>query len=330
MSDTPRLSQRSRLGRVVLKGTFWAVVVFILVQAGREMPGYHEWGQAISRESLPNLLALVLGMIVVISLRGLRWGVMARGEIPVTLPRFVLLYGWYFLLSMMTPFRAGEVARVAYFHRMGGALSRAGCILILERTQDLLILLAMLVAVAGFHHSVPANIQAASLFWMAAVIQGYALALIVGRLQQKSPHNQGVEDQGEHPGAKRAWRQRVRNTVHDVLCYLGDTRTNLKALFLGAASWGTLILAYHMALHAFFPDLSLLPAMFMLAMVNLSGLLNLSPGSIGVYQAATVLALGSFGIPGGEALVAGVVMQATLLLTLVVVGLSSRLLFRES
>ncbi len=95
----------------------------------------------------------------------------------------------------------------------------------------------------------------------------------------------------------------------------------LFTLFNWAAQWAT----YHLVISAFGIPVSFSASFTALIVVNLSGLFPLSPGNVGVTQAAMILSLLPFGVAPHEALAAGLALQAiqippVLVLTLLALG----------
>lgn len=105
----------------------------------------------------------------------------------------------------------------------------------------------------------------------------------------------------------------------------------LFTLFNWVAQWAT----YHLVLSAFGIPVTLSASFTALIVINLSGLFQLSPGNIGVTQAAMILSLLPFGVAPHEALAAGIALQAiqippVLVVTLLALGRRELAVFSRS
>jgi len=89
------------------------------------------------------------------------------------------------------------------------------------------------------------------------------------------------------------------------------------ALLNWVAQWAT----YHLVLSAFGIPVSFSASFTALIVINLSGLVQLSPGNIGVAQAAMILALLPFGVAPHEAFAAGLALQAIQIPPVLVIAL---------
>jgi uncharacterized membrane protein YbhN (UPF0104 family) len=90
----------------------------------------------------------------------------------------------------------------------------------------------------------------------------------------------------------------------------GSARTFIPALLFALLNWIALWATYHLVLSAFEVRAPLAASFTALILTNLGGLFRLSPGNVGVTQAATIVALLPFGIHAPEGLVVGLALQA--------------------
>jgi uncharacterized membrane protein YbhN (UPF0104 family) len=112
--------------------------------------------------------------------------------------------------------------------------------------------------------------------------------------------------------------------VRSVLAQITETgsiRTFIPALLLAILNWVALWASYQLTLSAFGIQTPLAASFTALIMTNLGGLFRLSPGNVGVTQAAMIVSLLPFGVPAQESLAAGVALQAIQILPVLALAL---------
>jgi len=101
----------------------------------------------------------------------------------------------------------------------------------------------------------------------------------------------------------------------------GSFATFLPALLFAILNWVALWASYQLTISAFGIQAPLAASFTALIMTNLGGLFRLSPGNVGVTQAAMIAALLPFGVPAQESLAAGVALQAIQILPVLALAL---------
>jgi uncharacterized membrane protein YbhN (UPF0104 family) len=96
----------------------------------------------------------------------------------------------------------------------------------------------------------------------------------------------------------------------------------LAPLAFGAAAWGLQWATYYCSAAA--THVAVTPSSSLLALLlsNLGGLFRLTPGNVGVVQAAMVLGLSPAGVPAAQAVAAGLVLQAVQVLPVLAIGIA--------
>jgi len=97
--------------------------------------------------------------------------------------------------------------------------------------------------------------------------------------------------------------------------------TFVSALLLAVLNWAALWATYQLTFSAIGIGVPLAASFTALLVTNLSGLFRLTPGNVGVTQAAMIAALLPFGVPPHEALAAGLALQAVQIPPVLVLGL---------
>lgn len=265
---------------------------------------------------LPTLPVFTLAIV----LRAVRWWSLFAPprRPPVRAIAYALLVGYFF--NNILPARAGEAARVIALHRRS-TTSKAETVatVVVERLFDVLALLIVLFVVYPWLPQI-SWLRAAALFGAVVVAGLLTLVFVVVRYEERALHwllsplrrlrRAGVAERLE-AAAVNATRGLVG---------LRDPRVALRAMALTIASWVTLGVSYWILSHAFALDLPIVAGMLVTVAINLSLVLPSSPAALGVFEAATVLALRAFDVPHAEALSYALVLHLLNLVPFLVIG----------
>ncbi|HXL15383.1 MAG TPA: lysylphosphatidylglycerol synthase transmembrane domain-containing protein [Methylomirabilota bacterium] len=101
----------------------------------------------------------------------------------------------------------------------------------------------------------------------------------------------------------------------------GSARTFLLALLFGLLNWIALWASYQLVLSAFDIRVPLAASFTALILTNLGGLFRLSPGNVGITQAAMIVSLLPFGVRPPEGLAVGLALQAVQVLPVLALAL---------
>jgi uncharacterized membrane protein YbhN (UPF0104 family) len=113
---------------------------------------------------------------------------------------------------------------------------------------------------------------------------------------------------------------RWRPPVHDGK---GLTASGLvAALALSVVNWAAQWLTFHWAMVATHVSTSAAVSLSALVVANLGGVFRITPGNVGVLQASLALGMLFFGIPGDQALAAGLALQAIQVIPVVALGVA--------
>ncbi|HYR51534.1 MAG TPA: lysylphosphatidylglycerol synthase transmembrane domain-containing protein [Candidatus Dormibacteraeota bacterium] len=251
---------------------------------------------------------------------GILWAALAVNLVSLIAKGFA----WYFLLRSSAPCRWRAVQEANF---LGSAMNSLSVALLGEtaRVQDL-----------SAREGAPVGAVAASVVRTRG-IEALALAcfmLLAPAILSLPPILNGLQISGgvlvlllvaAAWSGKRvrlldALPARVRTTLASIT-ETGSPRLFALALFFALLNWVAQWATYHLILSAFGIPVSFSASFTALMVVNLSGLIQLSPGNIGVTQAAMILALLPFGVAPHEALAAGLALQAIQIPPVIVVVL---------
>jgi glycosyltransferase 2 family protein len=247
---------------------------------------------------VPSFAVFVAGVF----LRGLRWWALFHADKrpPLHEVTRALLVGYFF--NNILPMRAGEAARVISLHGRTKT-SRAETLgtVVAERVFDLLALLAILFAAYPWLPEL-SWIRAAAIFAAVVIVGVAALVFVLVRWEDRAIHlllsplrrirRDGFAERVEHAAIN------VTRGLHAIR----DPRVALEAMVLTVASWVVLSFSYWILMHAFSLDLPFVAGLLVTVTINMGLVLPSSPAAIGVFEAATVIALKAFGVPQADAL----------------------------
>ncbi len=263
----------------------------------------------------PALAALAVGAF----LRVLRWRYVFRRESrPGTGDlAHALLIGYLF--NNVLPARAGEAARVVALHQRAGAsrLETVGTIT-LERVFDILSLLTLLFVAIPFLPEVTWLRRAALL---AAIVVAFLLALtiVLARFGDR-PVRLLLRPLARLPrvSGERAEQAGVNLTVG--FAALRDLKLAVVAFALTTLSWLAIAVSAWTLFFAFDLDLGFGAGLLVVVATNLAQVLPSSPGAVGVFEAATQVALRTFDVGDSVGLSYAVVLHAVNFFPFLIVG----------
>jgi uncharacterized protein (TIRG00374 family) len=265
---------------------------------------------------LPALPVFALAIV----LRAVRWWSLfeAGARPPLRAVVYALMVGYFF--NNILPARAGEAARVIALHRRA-ATPKAETVgtVVVERLFDVLALLIVLFASYPWLPEI-SWLRAAAIFGAVVVAVLLALVYVVVRYDERAVHwllspLRRIRREGVAERLEAAAVNATRGLVA-----LRSPRIALRGMLLTIASWTTLGLSYAILTNAFALDLPVVAGMLVTVAINLSLVLPSSPAALGVFEAATVIALRAFDVPQAEALSYALVLHLLNLVPFLVIG----------
>jgi uncharacterized protein (TIRG00374 family) len=276
--------------------------------------------RALAASDLRWLVPASVALAVALWLRVLRWWVLfdPSSRPPLRAVGHAAFVGYFF--NNILPARAGEAARVIALH--GKARTpRAETIgtVVIERVFDLLALLVLLFASYPLLPEI-SWLKAAALLGIVVVAALVVLVTALVRYDERAVRWL-LSPLRRLPGAGTA--ERVEHAVGNAtrgLLALRDPRVALRGMALTLASWIVLGLSFWLLTPAFDLGVPVVAGMLVVVAVNLSLVLPSSPAALGVFEAATVVALRGFDVSQAEALSYALVLHLLNLVPFLVVG----------
>ncbi len=284
-------------------------------------------GQALGHAQAGPIVVLVLFVLGSLVTRAARWQVLFLPKRDVPFNPLLGTLSISYMASTFLPLRAGELVR-AVFLGQRERIPTPGIVgtILVEKLFDFLaiaIMLIILLVDAPLEGKLlPPAAQAAGTFISIVILVGFAFIVmlavwreptlgLVGLVERYLPFGVGarvhLRDAAQHFAegtdalrSPRLWLMLLGWTVVTWLCSLGSTVA------------GTLALGVQPGLPAI---------LFLLVLTSTGQAVPSSPGYVGVYHAAAVLALTAFGVDAATALGIALITHAFSYASLVIVGL---------
>ena len=226
--------------------------------------------------------------------------------------------GYFF--NNILPARAGEAARViALYSTERTPRAEALGTVVIERVFDLLGLLVLLFACYPLLPEI-SWLKAAALLGIVIVTGLVVLVAVLVRYDERAVRWL-LSPLRRLPGA--GVPERVESAVTNAtrgLVALREPRVALRGFALTLASWVVLGFSFWILTNAFDLHLPVVAGMLVVVAINLSLVLPSSPAALGVFEAATVVALRAFGVPQAAALSYALVLHLLNLVPFLVIG----------
>src|SRR4051794_11769643 len=264
---------------------------------------------------VPAAATLALGVF----LRGVRWRLLfppgSRPPLGATLR--ALLVGTFF--NNVLPGRPGEGIRVLTLHQETGT-SRAAALgtAVAERVLDVVVLLALLFVALPWLP--PLSWVGRAAVVAAAVGAVVVVVAIVLALWGRRTLARALRPLVRLPGVGSAALDRAAGDLVDGLAALHRLRVALPALALTTLATLVLACSYWLVTFAFSLDVGFGAGILVMVATNLAMVVPSSPAAIGVFEAATLVALHPYGVDRSEALSYAVVLHALNTLPFIAIG----------
>jgi uncharacterized protein (TIRG00374 family) len=276
--------------------------------------------EALAASDLRWLVPTSVVLAFAIWLRIVRWWVLfdVSSRPPLRAVSHAAFVGYFF--NNILPARAGEAARViALYGKARTPRAETIGTVVIERVFDLLALLVLLFACYPLLPEI-SWLKAAALLGIVVVAGLVVLVAVLVRYDERAVRWL-LSPLRRLPGAGAA--ERVETAAVNAtrgLVALREPRIALRGMALTLASWAVLGLAFWILMAAFDLDLPVVSGMLVVVAINLSLVLPSSPAALGVFEAATVVALRAFDVPRAEALSYALVLHLLNLVPFLVIG----------
>jgi uncharacterized protein (TIRG00374 family) len=259
-------------------------------------------------------------LLAAYAVRVARWWVLFDvGERPRVRALVRALLVGDFLTSLLPVLRLGELARVVVLHREAQTPRSVGLgTVVTERVQDSIALLLLLFVAVPFAPAVT-WLRGATVFF-AVLLAGLVVALVVFWRFGSRPLGFLLRPLTKLPGFSRARTELAAEGILRGLSGLRNVRVALAAFALTVVSWLAVAFAYVLALRGVGLELGLDAGILVAVATTFSLLLPSLPASIGIFEAAAVVALEPYGVDDAQALSGAVVIHVLTFVPFLIAG----------
>jgi glycosyltransferase 2 family protein len=306
----------------VRRALIWAVALASTIGFGylaiRDAHPDEVW-DALQKANIWWVVPSFAVLVVAVAVRALRWQLLFQRETrpPYGATAAATIVG--LAVNSLLPFRAGEAARVIALNRRARTSPvESAATVALERILDVFCLLLLLLAALPWLPEVDwVGAAAAVALALALMLGGAALLFAIygdrpfhalDRLLRRLPF-------GHHE-----WVEHVGASLRRGLVALRDPKLALTAFVLTTVGWILTSVSFWLLTLAFDLELPLVSGVLILAAVGFSVILPAAPGALGVFEAATVVALAAYDISASEALSYAFTLHAVNLIPYIVAG----------
>lgn len=254
------------------------------------------------------------------AVRAVRWWVLFEPQRrPPAGPLVRALLAGEFFTSLLPVLRLGEVARVVVLHRAARTpRSEALGTIVAERVHDTVALLVLLFVAVPF---APATnwLRGAALL-LALVAVGVLVALVVLDRFGTRPIGFLLRPLARLPGFSRARTDLAAAGILRGLAGIRSARLAVLVFGLSLLSWLGIALSYVLGLRVVGLELGLDAGILVAVATTFSLLLPSLPASVGIFEAATLVALEPYDVPSAAALSGAVVIHVLSFVPFLIAG----------
>jgi uncharacterized protein (TIRG00374 family) len=279
-----------------------------------------EVGLIVRRLRYAWLVWAMLVVVAVLWVRSARWRVLINPMKNISGRRMFSIYAVGQLANFVFPALTGQAVRVLILHKAEGVTKTgAASTIMLEALLDGLSLVLFMVGASAVL-VLPEWLQRGER-WGALIILGMlVMLLLVVQFRNAVGHwVKGLEHR--LPEAVYVRLDRLWHNFTEGLTALRSLKHLTLAFFCSVASWLGNLTVIAFLLYAFDFTLPTGAALVLMIVNTLLLVIPVTPGNLGTYQVACVLGLSLFGVSKTDAVSFGLVLQATILLPIMAIGI---------
>lgn len=271
-----------------------------------------------------STIVFAFSFLFAIWLRTIRWNVAFLEYMGTERKITTIAYVFFFSIGAFTPFRSGEMLKVAWAQKkamkgflVAGAFGS-------EKLADALVLILFFALGLWLDESKPV------VFEFDRVVIGsltvFAISIILISLQY-------LRTKKDLCNRHKLFQMGLGKNICELLDGLkiyGKISVFFKFIIISMSIWSVIAYGFFVALHNMFSVVHFSTALLIVSLVNLSAFIGGAPGNIGVYEAIMVSVLIEYNIQGNAALSAAVYLHGTALIICFFCGIIGYVLMRRS
>jgi uncharacterized protein (TIRG00374 family) len=295
------------------------LVSFVFIYLTFRGTNFAALGSAFGRSNYWALIPAIAILAVAIFVRAIRWRLLfpPAARPPTRAVASAMLVGYLF--NSILPARSGEAIRVLVLRQRAGTpkFEALGTV-VAERATDVLALLALLFAIAP---AVPTTPWMTKVLWVGGLLfLGTATAFVALAVYGERPARLLLRPLTVLP---RLSVERMNVAAKNLIRGLTVFRRPVAAVpvfALTLGSWLLIALASWICMSATGLRLGFAAAILVVVATNLAMILPSGPAGVGVFEAATLVALHPFGARGASALSYALILHAVNVVPLIIAG----------
>jgi glycosyltransferase 2 family protein len=311
------MMRRFALGGVLTWGGLVVSLVFIyLAFRGIDFDALRA---ALARSNYWVLVPALLVLAVAIVLRAVRWRILFFPEHRPSLGIVTNALMIGYLFNNILPARAGEAARVLALRQRAGTPRFEGLgTVIAERALDVLVLLVLLLGVAPVLPD--ADWLPKALVLSAVMFVAIAIVFVAFSIYGERPARLLLRPLAALPGMSRERTELAASNLVRGFAVFRRRSIAIPAFVLTAVSWLLIAVAFWICMYGFDLELDFSAGILVVVAVNLALILPSGPAAVGVFEAATLVAVLPYDVDRSTALSYALVLHGLNFVPFVVLG----------
>ena len=293
-----------------------SLLFLLLFFALRGVPSIDDWSFVSRKQFFLGIIVLMSSLYTALLARGWRWNVILSPYLREDRVVSVAVYGLSFVTAAFTPMRAGEMVRVVWLKNKNISVALGIGAIFAERLQDLLMLIIMMLFSLRLLPGMSDWLNDLTGILVAVTIALY-FVLIVFPLEKIKKLIKADED---CRSSLQLFCSKTVASFIEGVAFLKLPTLHIKVILLSVFIWALHVTGFSLFFYLLDDTLPFYTGMLVLVFVNISGLLHLTPGNLGVYEMVGSVTLEMVGMNSSETVAIMCALHATVLLLLVVYG----------
>jgi uncharacterized protein (TIRG00374 family) len=291
-----------------------SLLFLLLFFALRGVPSIDDWSFVSRKQFFGGIIALMCSLYTALLARGWRWNVILSPYLREDRVVSNAVYGLSFVTAAFTPMRAGEMVRVVWLKNKNISMALGVGAIFAERLQDLLMLIIMMLF--------SLRLLPGMSDWLndlTGILVAVTIALYFGLILFPLEKFKKLIKADCRSSLQLFCSKTVANFIEGI-AFLKFPTLHIKVILLSVFIWFLHVTGFSLFFYLLDNTLPFYTGMLVLVFVNISGLLHLTPGNLGVYEMVGSVTLEMVGMNSSETVAIMCALHAMVLLLLLVYG----------
>jgi uncharacterized membrane protein YbhN (UPF0104 family) len=265
-----------------------SLLFLLLFFALRGVPSIDDWSFVSRKQFFGGIIALMCSLYTALLARGWRWNVILSPYLREDRVVSNAVYGLSFVTAAFTPMRAGEMVRVVWLKNKNISMA----------------------------------LGVGAIFWLndlTGILVAVTIALYFGLILFPLEKFKKLIKADCRSSLQLFCSKTVANFIEGI-AFLKFPTLHIKVILLSVFIWFLHVTGFSLFFYLLDNTLPFYTGMLVLVFVNISGLLHLTPGNLGVYEMVGSVTLEMVGMNSSETVAIMCALHAMVLLLLLVYG----------